>query len=66
MKIILEGILRKEGRCGLDSSGSDYGQVADPHEHAIKHLGAIKAGNFLDSCVIISFSKRLFFMDLVS
>jgi hypothetical protein len=35
-------------RCGLDSSGSGQGPVADPCEHGNEHSGYIKRREFLD------------------
>jgi hypothetical protein len=35
-------------RCGLDSSGSGQGQVADSCEHGNERSGAIKGGEFRD------------------
>jgi hypothetical protein len=36
------------GRCGLDSSDSEYGPVAGTCEHGNKPSGSIKDGEFLD------------------
>jgi len=35
-------------RCGLDSSGSDWGTVAVSYEHGNEHSGAIEGGEFID------------------
>jgi len=49
-RIILKGILNRNsvGRCGLDSSCSGYGPVADPCEQGNEPSGSIKRG-FLTS-----------------
>jgi hypothetical protein len=36
------------GRCGLDSSGSGYGPVADSCKRSNESLSSIKGGVFLD------------------
>jgi hypothetical protein len=37
-----------EGRCGLDSSGSEHGPMASSCEHGNKASGSIKGEEFLD------------------
>jgi hypothetical protein len=36
------------GRCGVDSSGSEYGPVAGSCEHSNVPSGSTKGGEFLD------------------
>jgi len=43
-----KGLKKTVGGCGMDSSGSGYGQVAGCCENSNKALCSIKFGEFLD------------------
>jgi hypothetical protein len=47
-KIILEWILNSLGGCGLNSSGSGWGEMADCCEHGNEPLCFIKGREFLE------------------
>ena len=55
----VEEILKKRVGCGLDWSGSEYGQVVGSCECRNEHSDSIKRGKSLANLYIASFSKIL-------
>jgi hypothetical protein len=57
-RIILNRILKKQGKSGLDYFGSGQGEVTVFYEQFQEHSCSVKLGNFLTNTGYLSFSTR--------